>query len=125
MRKKYINEKGLTLIEVLVASLILIICMTAVMDTFAGGSKFRKNTENATVSLFLAQGLMETTLSLAFSQISPAEGNFNEPYNNFKYKIEVRDISDTLKKVSIKIITPGFGFNKTIELEALKTLLSD
>ena len=56
------QEHGLTLIEVLVAQVILIIGSLALWSVFVAGSRYNSESENRTVATNIAQYLMEETI---------------------------------------------------------------
>lgn len=134
---KYKNNKGLTLIEVLVASIVLIVCMVGIMDSFAAGAQLKTKSENATTALFLAQDMLETTLNLPlFTEefeeggIEEYSGVFGEFYSSYiddagsyKYNVRIKAISDVLKEVTVTVTAPPAKLGYTVELSALTTLI--
>lgn len=123
--KKITNKKnkGFTLIEVLVSAVILVVCMAGIMNSFAVGSYFKKNTEEITNAAFLAQEVMNAAVYIYAPGIEPIDEEYSchEPFSNYSWKIKTKDISGTLKQITVQVMTPPTSkLRRTVELTALK-----
>ncbi|MFH1454355.1 MAG: prepilin-type N-terminal cleavage/methylation domain-containing protein [Armatimonadota bacterium] len=131
MIKKKRNRSGLTLIEVLISSMLLIVCMVGILDSFVYGSQIKQKSENATMALFIAQSVLESTLEYSglFSNPDEEQGEveedefiLEEPYKDYKCKI-IKKVMEPLrlKQVTVRVSTPGGKLGHTVELTALAT----
>lgn len=120
MKNKNNKNKGFSIIEVIVASMLLSVCVIVVMDAFVIGAFFKKNTERAAAALFLAQAFME--ISLTDTTLTDMEGDCPEPYEDYKYKIKVKNVPDSalLQQVDVEVSISSGHFNKTVKLSAFK-----
>jgi len=109
--------------EVLVASVILVICMAGIMNSFAVGSYFKKNTEEITNAAFLGQELMNVALYL-YTPSGDEEQPCHYPFNEYTYKFKMEKFngSGTLNRITVQVMTPPSAkFRRRVELTALKT----
>ena len=88
-------EKGFTLIEVLVATLILGIALTSIHYGQAQGLRAQARTQNVTLAIMLASQLKEEVYGRPLPEL-PKPGDteedvFKEPYERFHYSIKVED----------------------------------
>ena len=67
------NNRGFTLIAVVVSGVILAIALTAAASAFIGASRLTKHAAQFTVASNFAEGVMEEVRSRPFGQIASAD----------------------------------------------------
>ncbi len=117
------NVLGFTLIEVMVAAVIVALALTAVSQTFSMGIELSYNAEKETMAMALAQGKLEETIALGYDNISEGISE-REKFSNdseshfyaFENQVEVdymdtnleKTSSDTgLKKIKVNVFWPN------------------
>lgn len=103
------NKKGFTILEVLVAILIIAFGLLALMRALSGGLTGSKRGHDVTIATILAQEKMEET---RYSTWPPSDGNgtFGSPNDNFDWEIAtVATVTPTtyLREVSLSIYWPA------------------
>jgi general secretion pathway protein I len=83
------KSKGFTLIETLVAIMVLSISLVAIMQLFSGGLKAARLSENYTRAVFHAREKMEELLVSPKMAEGELEGSFDD---EFRWKAEIRHI---------------------------------
>jgi general secretion pathway protein I len=81
------SSEGFTLIEVLVAMVLLAVGLTTLIELFSGSLSLAHSSRVYTIATFLANQKMGETLISEEDQTQ--SGNFEYPYENFNYDIEV------------------------------------
>lgn len=92
-----LENKGFTLVEVMIAMLIMVISFTSILSVEHGSIDASEKARDLTVVAMLAKNKMvETELELegkTFSEIKEEEdGDFEAPYQNYKWKREIKEI---------------------------------
>ncbi|MFO8085328.1 MAG: type II secretion system protein [Desulfobacterales bacterium] len=72
--------RGFTLIEILVAMMLLSICLVVILQLFSGGLKSGKTAEDYTRAVFYAREKMEEYLLMEDFQEGVFEGTFDDVY---------------------------------------------
>jgi general secretion pathway protein I len=112
------NNKGFTLLEVIIAVAIMGISVVLIMQLFSGGLRLGKTSGDYTAAVIHAREKMEEML------IKPETGS-GEFDNNYRWQSEVSPFSTVenkdskLLKISVKVSWP---VNKTLELVTLKAV---
>ena len=75
------NAQGFTLMEILVALMVLSISMTVILQLFSGGLRSEKMSEDYQQALFYAKEAMEEILLRQELQEGTFSGAFDEKYN--------------------------------------------
>jgi prepilin-type N-terminal cleavage/methylation domain-containing protein len=91
------SEEGMTLVEVMVAVVIISVGLVAILGMFIFGMQTSAKSAEDTVALLLAQKKIEEAKYLLNSGISPAAQltSFPEPeYAAYQYWVEVEEDSD-------------------------------
>ncbi|QTA84344.1 type IV pilus modification PilV family protein [Desulfonema magnum] len=109
---KFQVSKGFTLIETLVAMMILSISLVIILQLFSGGLRSGKLSENYTRAIFHAREKMEETLLAKALEDEVTEGNFED---GFKWKSEIVYLAPE-EKDGEKKKEPVDMFNITIEI---------
>jgi general secretion pathway protein I len=120
------GASGFTLLETLVAMMILAICLVTIMELFSGGLRSGKVTNDYTEAVFHAKSRMEELLLSKTLMPGVWEGSFND---GFSWKATIDDVT-----TSDMIITPTnklfiirvavrwheSGRNRSFEISTLK-----
>ncbi len=105
-------SKGFTLIETLVAMMVLSISLVIILQLFSGGLRSGKLSENYTHAIFHAREKMEETLLAEAFEDGVTEGDFED---GFKWKSEIVYLEPE-EKDGEKKKEPVDMFNITIEI---------
>lgn len=73
MKRIFLNKKGFSLLEIMVAFTILTIAFIAISRSFPYGLAINKSAENSTIASFLAQDKIEELHSLGYDNIGLGE----------------------------------------------------
>ena len=79
--------EGFTLIEVLVALTLLAVGMTTTIELFSGSLSLAHSSRIYTIATFLANQKMGE--ALIAKETSTQSGDFDAPYDNFSYNVEI------------------------------------
>ncbi|MFA6106966.1 MAG: type II secretion system protein [Patescibacteria group bacterium] len=66
-----LNQKGITILEIMVSMMIVSLAFTGLMHSFPLGLAINREAENATLASFLAQSKIEELHSLGYEAVSP------------------------------------------------------
>lgn len=119
------NEKGFTLIEVLVAIVILSIGLLGMASLTIGIINGNKLSNDLTTATTLAQDEMEDIRRLGYSNaVSETKAVLSSPYDEFKREVTVADDSPApgMKTVTVKVYWGGVS-KEEHDVE-LKTILA-
>lgn len=120
------NKKGLTLVEVMVATSILAIVLLVVANVMITGQQATASSQQQTLSVNLAQGLMEEILALEVQSISPKvltnpEAFTEAPGYKYTYKIEDYVSDNNLWAITVSVFYDDNGKRKNeVTLYTLK-----
>ncbi|WDN90303.1 general secretion pathway protein I [Desulfosarcina sp. BuS5] len=119
---------GFTLIEILVALVILSISLVTIMQLFSGGLKASRIAGDYTQAIFLAREKMEELLLDKEDSTEITEGDFN---NDYKWQAEITPFSLTAgddNKVPVEVyeiqvsVSRKDDTGKQVLLQTLKTV---
>jgi general secretion pathway protein I len=122
------TDAGFTLIEILVALVILSISLVTIMQLFSGGLKASRIAGDYTQAIFLAREKMEELLLEKEILADITEGDFN---NDYKWRAEITPFSLTAggdDKVPVEVyeirvsVNRKDGTGKQVLLQTLKTV---
>jgi len=114
------NQRGFTLVEVIITVFILSLCVVPVYTGLIAGSKNVDSAQRRMIALGLAQGKLEEILSLDYRSISSRETkeNFPDPYSRYSYTVFVTEetIPAQWKKISLTVyyLETGTGTEKSV-----------
>lgn len=114
------NQRGFTLVEVIITVFILSLCVIPVYTGLIAGSKNVDSAQRRMIALGLAQGKLEEILSLDYRSISSRETkeNFPDPYSRYSYTVFVTEetIPAQWKKISLTVyyLETGTGTEKSV-----------
>jgi type IV pilus assembly protein PilV len=115
------NNKGFTLIEVLVAMVILSVGLLGTAALITGIISGNKVSNRATTATTLAQDKMEDIKRLGYSNtVSETRASLSSPYNNYEREVTVVDDSPAAK---MKTVTVEVYWESSKSV-SLKTILS-
>ena len=122
---KKISVRGFTLIETLVATMILAIGIVTILQLFSGGLRSVTASENYTRAIFHAREKMNEILMAETLAEGIAEGSFDDGYQWRADFIEIKDESEKVNipvsKLSVHLIvewTQGVG-KKQVEMNSV------
>lgn len=135
------NQKGLSLIELIVAFSIIAIAFISLTQAFPFGLSVSKEAENKTIASYLAQSKIEELYSVGYSNISTGiienTDHLSDNSSSYLYSYKrmatvsyvdesmAESVSDKgIKKISITVTYPsgGIGAEKTF---IISTLISE
>jgi len=106
------DEKGLTLVEVMVAFTILVVAVLAMTNTFTSGFIISEHAGDATKAVTLAQSKIEELKALSDLSIGSETGEWDGGY---QYQLNITDGEyDNLYRISIKVTYPTAGGQKDV-----------
>lgn len=116
------NERGFTLIEVLVALAILAVSLVAMMDSFTSASRGNADVYRYNAAFSLAQSKMEEIKNNPFirvADIAPVDFTGESDYSEFagfQYSVAVTDNDLINKTVIVTVFYKDEGVPKEVEL---------
>ena len=117
----FLTSKGFTLLEVMVAVIILGFGLLAIMHLFPIGLKASKLSQDTTVASFLSQAKMEELKNTVWSSI------VNETKSEiggtiFSHEVTVYELeADLLKRVTVAVFWTDYGAERSVKLVTLFT----
>jgi prepilin-type N-terminal cleavage/methylation domain-containing protein len=122
------EETGFSLLEVMVAVIVLAFGLLAIMHLFPVGLRASKISQDTTVASFLAQTKIEELKNTGWAQLSI--GSTTEDYGEitgypgFKRLTTVQDVETTdpgLKRITVEVFYKPHGAERSIKLVTLFT----
>ncbi|KKM10860.1 hypothetical protein SY88_11445 [Clostridiales bacterium PH28_bin88] len=100
------DEEGLTLVEVVVAILILGVALVPVMSMFSSGLLVYSKAKEDTIALALAQGKMEELFAVPSANLdNEGPQSFPGEFASYAYRVEVGNYGDPmLKLIQVTVI---------------------
>ena len=87
------GRRGFTLLEVLVAVVVLGIALTALLSTQAGGVRLRSQAEAITTATFLLQERMaQLELDEDYPEVGKRDGDFGSGYPGYRWELTVQEV---------------------------------
>lgn len=120
---------GFTLIEIIIALLILAIGLLGVLTLFPVGMDAVGKAGNIMVATFLAQGKLEDAKRLGYDEVykivTTEKTKFAPPYDNYEYEVLVtEDIHELeLKQINVNVYWPAGGDPASQRFITLRTFL--
>ncbi len=103
------SKKGFTVLEAMVAVIILAIALLALLRVLPVGIKGSKLAEETTIATMLAQKKIEEARADTWPPTSVAKTNLGPDYPNFDYIQDVTSVTPTtyLREVTVSIYWPA------------------
>ncbi|MGI6712973.1 MAG: type IV pilus modification PilV family protein [Bacillota bacterium] len=125
MKKVWGNNRGFTLIEIVVSMLIITIALVPMMDMFYSSRDNYGRATETTIALNLAQGKMEELLGQNPVHISANSTSWLDfPYSgDYTYQVNVSEADLTLKlyQIDVRVRYQVAGKEQQISLSAYAT----
>jgi len=120
-------QMGFSLLEVMVAVVVLGFGLLAIMHLFPIGLRASKISQDTTVASFLAQAKIEELKNTGWSQIAEGTEDYGEitDYLQFKRVTTISDVDAVndpkLKKVVVEVFYKPYGGERSVKLVTLFT----
>lgn len=101
------KEKGFTLVEIVIAIVLLTFGTLVVMQLFPAGLKLNTRSRNFSEAVFLAQGKMEELIYETSSVNTSGSGIFSDPFSRFQYSYSKEPFNQDPDFSVIKVIVTG------------------
>lgn len=89
---KYLNQKGFTLLEVMVALSIIVIVLTALLGTQSQGMSLAIESKFQTTAALLARDRMSQLEMVEDDEISSDSGDFGDDFAPYRWTLEVEQV---------------------------------
>jgi general secretion pathway protein I len=110
------NQRGFTLLEIVVALTIAAIALPALLQTFSQGTKTQSLIENRTTALYLLRLRMSEMEMLGYLEVGSEEGEFGTD-SRFGWTSEVAETdAEGLYEVTVIVHWQERGQEKNVEL---------
>lgn len=118
------TKKGFTLLEVLIALIILTVGVIAITRAFSTGLFASTGVEDTDLALNIAQAKMEEIRNTSFGSIAdngptPADANPDSPLYKFNVTVDETTVSTDLKRVEVTVDWATKGGTADVELKTL------
>lgn len=126
-------KRGFTLIEVVVATGVLLIGVLGVGAFFATSSTISRHASYTSIASNLAQGFIDEEISKSYDELDPVTGSKDpllDPFSNYHKQVNVSLIDSNLvasgtdiglKKIDVFIFWQEGGSEKSIQISSVKT----
>ena len=119
MRLTILNNRGFTLLEVMIAVALIAIALTALLGSQSQSVSFANSAKFETMAALLAQSKMSEIVSQETLDLSSDSGDFGEDYPGYTWESSVSDVSipgdptlsDYLKQVDLTVSWGVFTYN--------------
>ena len=122
------KEMGFTLIEILVATMVLAIALTVIMQLFSGGLRAARLSQDYSAAVFHAREKMDEILLADDVSNASGEGSFDDGYR-WEAAVQLIDQEETedveqlpvvTYEVTVRVIWPVGEREKSFEVQTLK-----
>jgi general secretion pathway protein I len=115
------NEAGFTLMEVMIAMVILAIALVTVFQSQSQSISMATRSRFLTVSSLLAQGKAAEIDAIDSKIITSGSGDFGDDFPDYAWSIDVKDTEfDSLKKIDVVVINTKMAANNSYQLVLYK-----
>ncbi|MBO8128751.1 MAG: prepilin-type N-terminal cleavage/methylation domain-containing protein [Peptococcaceae bacterium] len=115
IRKFFKDETGLTLLEVLVATVILGVAVAAMFNMFVVGSHIAVDAQAETQALNLAQKVLEEYRAMPYGEVVSTTEPQNLAVDGYIYTVDVVE-GESSKTVTVTVSYPVGGRTETLSL---------
>jgi prepilin-type N-terminal cleavage/methylation domain-containing protein len=113
-------QYGFTLLEVIVAMVIVVVGVVMISQTFSTGLRAVRVSDKATIARFLAEQKIAELEMLAFTSIQTANGDFGTDYPEYSWQEEVATTTlDNMIQVNLTISWTEDNATRTLAVTKL------
>mgnify|MGYP005857967917 CR=1 FL=1 len=131
MKHRVVNRRfcqGFTLVELVVAFLILTIGVTAVLELVSQSALNARYAKDKTTATVLAQQKLEELLAQPDLTVGETEGDFGDAYPQFRWRARVSEVSSGVSEtgitsfwITVAVEWQDRGQRRSVQIETLKT----
>ncbi len=121
------SRKGFTLVELVVAFLILVIGVTAILELVSQSALNARYAKDKTTATVLAQQKLEELLSESELTTGEVEGDFGDAYPQFRWRAQINEVSNAgletgtnLLHITVTVEWMDRGQLRSVQVETLK-----
>ena len=119
MRKLHDNNSGFTLIEVLVAMVILSVGLLGTAALITGIINSNKLSNRITTATVLAQDKMEEIKRIGYSSENEPRAVLSSPYNNYEREVTGLDVESPAANMKTVTVTVYWESSKSVSLQTI------
>jgi type IV pilus assembly protein PilV len=119
MRKLHDNNSGFTLIEVLVAMVILSVGLLGTAALITGIINSNKVSNRITTATVLAQDKMEEIKRIGYSSENEPRAVLSSPYNNYEREVTGLDVESPAANMRTVTVTVYWESSKSVSLQTI------
>ena len=116
------HEQGYSILEVIIASLILTVVLIPLVNMHAKIENLTASAEKNNTALFLAQGKIEELKAVPYDQVIVLPLGENRPvftgYENYSYMVEIDEGQYGLKTITVTVFYQEVGTERNVKLTA-------
>ena len=110
-------DAGFTLVEILVALVILGVALTALLSAEAAGVRLRSQSQELTLATFLAQARMTDVELAGFPDLGTREGDFGDAYPGYRWQLNVTEAPfPKVREVRVLVRWPAGAREERLEI---------
>lgn len=121
------SKNGFTLVELVVAFLILVIGVTAILELVSQSALNARYAKDRTTATTLAQQKLEELLSDSELTIGEVEGDFGDAYPQFRWRAQINEVGNVssetgtnLLHITVTVEWMDRGQPRSVQVETLK-----
>jgi len=101
-----LRPRGLSLLEVLLAILLLFLAASCLLCLFGSGQGLALRGREYSIATLLAGTRMEALLACPLEDVSPGTGEHSEPFLGYTWEVAVLDFDADLKLLEVTVFSP-------------------
>lgn len=113
--ERWKNERGLTMVEVLVAVVILSVCLIPLLEAITAGSRTVHHSRRVLTALNLAKGKIEELKASGWEGLDGVvcgRRRFDPPYAEYEYEIAIMEDRNFPRRVKVCTVTVYYRVGK-------------
>ncbi len=122
------KQKGFTLVELVVAFVILVVGVAAVLELVSQSALNARYAKDKTTATVLAQQKIEELLAQPDLTVGETEGDFGNAYPQFRWRAQVSEVGNelsdsgvTLFRIVVVVEWRDRGQTRSVQIETLKS----